>query len=233
MSLQPHLILQPIHNSTADILKCFTLGMPLTSDQINFVARHQQQLSSPEFDLIYKYYIESAKKKHKASAAFLLSSEDLTPESVKQFKKRINLFLQNKLSNVHISLTQDQFLKFRELNINELIFWHGNHFLTNAPFFPGGIPPVIYFRWGNLFGVLVYAFSASPKELNPKAVLNFEHMLERNLDQCVADYQKSLKNEFHLQQNILNDHKIESSSFEHFIIKPPVLSLNPNILRRT
>lgn len=227
MSLNPKLILQPIHNTTADILKCFSLGVPLSCDQLNFVASHQHQLSSHEFDPVYQYYIESAKNKHKNSGSFLLSSELLTTESMKKLKQRLSLFLQKKSSHVLIGLTHDQFLKFRELNINELIFWHGNQYLTGAPFFPGGLPPVIYFQWGNLFGILLHTFSANALELKPKAIIHFEDRFERNLEQCVDDYQKTMKNELKLQQTILNENKIEAPLFDHFIIKTPMLTLDP------
>lgn len=221
---KPQLILQPYHASTVDLLKCFAQGTPLSCDQLNFVEWHQQQLNSAEFDPVYKYYIESAKKKHAVSKSFILS-EQFNAESIKQFKKRLNLFLQQKTS-VIFSLTQEQFEKFKELNIHELIFLHGDQLLTNAPFIPGGLPPVIYFQWGNLFGVVKYVILAGEKALKANLLIYFEDSQERNLDQCVLDYQNKLKTELELQKNILHDHKIEPPAFDHFIIKPPLLSFD-------
>lgn len=232
MSLQHNLILQPNHNSTTDILKAFTLGIPLTCDQINYVAWHQKQLSSPQFDLIYKYYIDAAKKKNTAEASFLLSSKEFTLESVNQLKKRVNLVLQNNSTHFELHLTPHQFLQFRALTTNELIFWHGNQLLHGASFFPGGIPPVLYFRWGNLFGVLLYVFTASPQELNSKALLHFENRLDRSLDQCVEDYQKTMKNELKLQNTMLHENKLDLAPLEHFIIRPPTFMPSPSPYRK-
>jgi hypothetical protein len=225
--MQPQIILQPIHNSSADILKCFALGKPLSSDQLNFIDWHQKQLSSPEFDPVYKYYIESAKKKHTSSMSFLLHSEELTAESSKQLKRRLSLLLQQKASHALIGFTQKQFLQFKELNTQELIFWHGNQFLTAAPFFPGGIPPVIYFQWGNLFGIVKYVILADEKALKANILIYFEDMQDRFLDQCVEDYKKTLKIDLEIQQHILNENKIKPPAFDHFIIKTPTLTLDP------
>ena len=120
MSFKPQLLLQPVQNSTADILKCFTLGKPLSCDQINFVAWHQKQLSSAEFDPVYKYYIETAKKRHEQGSTFLLSAKELNADAAKQFKKRLSLLLEKRTSSVHISLTPEQFSKFRALNFNRI-----------------------------------------------------------------------------------------------------------------
>ena len=176
--MQPTLILQPTHNSSADILKCLSIGKPLSCDQMNFLAWHQAQLSSPDFDPVYKYYIDSTKHKHKFDTSFLLPSEELNAEAILQLKKRLQLFLKQKSARVVIGFTHKQYLTFKELNIHELIYWHGNQFLTGAPNFIGGIPPVIYFQWGNFFGIVKYVILAGEKALKGNILIYFEDLQE-------------------------------------------------------
>src|SRR3990167_10243984 len=112
------LILQPIHNSSADILQCFAGGKPLSSAQMQFLEWHQKQLSSAEFDPVLKYYIEYYKKHHQKNyqATFLLPHEELNFEDIQRLKKRIKLFIQKNAHRVAIGLSQKQFLKFKEYN---------------------------------------------------------------------------------------------------------------------
>ena len=106
--MRPKLILQPIHNSSADILQSFASGKPLTSDQMRFLEWHQRELSSAEFDPVLKYYLEYYKKHHQKQyqATFLLPHEELNFEDIQRLKKRIKLFIQKNAHRVAIGLSQ-------------------------------------------------------------------------------------------------------------------------------
>src|SRR5579883_1087206 len=225
--MQQHLFLQPIHSSSAGILHSFLEGKNLSTDQTHFLEWHQKQLSNAFYDPILNYYLRSQQhKQHDYHGVFLLPHEAMNLDAIQLLKKRIQASLKNYHSAI-ISVTQQQFLDFREYTIQDLIFWHGNQYLTGAPFFPGGIPPVIYFQWGNTFGIVKYVILADEKDLKANVLIYFEDMQERNLDECVADYEKTLKMELDAQQTLLNENKIETPSLHHFIIKPPALTLDP------
>lgn len=221
--MRQDLILQPVHNTSTDILRCFALGKPISSDQRNFLEWHQKQLSSPLFDPVYKYYIESYKKE--LSHSFLLPSDFINAQSFQQFKKRLQLFLQQKMTNIPLRMTEKQFAQFKKVGMKELIFWHGNQLLSGAPFFPGGIPPVLFFQMGNSFGVVKYVILPEERALRANILIVFEDMHERNLNQCVEAYQKRMQLDLKHQHKILHQHKIEP--VEHFIIRTPRLSLDP------
>ena len=222
--MRPTLILQPIHNSSADILKMFVTGQPLSADQLNFLEWHKQQLSGPVYDPIYRYYIEKTKRKHKYQTSFLLPHEIINKDAIEKLKKRLQIFLKEKHTRAVINVTQEQFLQFKQVNVAQLIFWHGNQLITGAPFFPGGIPPVIYFQWGNFFGVVKYVVLASEKTLKANVLIYFEDMQERNLDRCVLDYEKELQDDLQEQNKLVEEHKIEQNDF---VIRTPTLSLDP------
>jgi len=223
--MRPKLILQPIHNSSVDILQSFASGKPLTSDQMRFLEWHQRELSSAEFDPVLKYYLEYYKKHHQKQyqATFLLPHEELNFEDIQRLKKRIKLFIQKNAHRVAIGLSQKQFLKFKEYNAQELIFWHGNQALTGAPYLPGGIPPVIFFQWGNLFGIVKYLILAEEKALRSNILIYFEDMADRYLEQCVIDYQQKIKEELSQQYELVSEYKIDSPTLDQFLIKPPLL----------
>ena len=226
--MRPTLILQPVHNSSTDIVKCFALGKPLNAEQLNFINRHQKQLSSQGFDPICRYYLDEKTLKSKLRHSFLLPFDELNFESLGQFKRRLQFFLTNNNHHVELKLTPEQLLKFKEVGAPELILYHGNQFLTGAPFFPGGIPPVLYFQWGNLFGVVKYVLIAGEKNLHANTLLYFEAMEKRNLDQCVLDYEHNLKHQQTLQDELLCQHRLDVEENRHFLIKPPQLMPNLN-----
>src|SRR3990167_1622086 len=228
MSIRQALILQQIHNSSADILRCFSMGKPLSSEQLHLLDWHQKQLSHASFDPVLKYYLERSKKQQKQyKTTFLLPHEEFKPDDILPLKKRINLFLQKNANRVVIELTQQQFLQFKEYTIPELIFWHGNQFLTGSPFYPGCIPPVIFFQWGNLFGIVKYLVLAGEKALKGNILIYFEDMQDRDVDQCVLNYDKQIQDELKLQNEILYDNKLDGASFDKFLIKVPTLKPSP------
>ncbi len=212
------LILQPIHNSSADIIRNFASGAPLTADQRLFLESHEKEISNNDFDPIIQYYLASLKKhKDKFHATFLLPYEKLNFERIAELKKRIQTMLKdNKNSYVIINMSQEEFLDFKDYTDEEVMFWRGNVYLTGAPLVPGGTPPVIFFRWGNFFGIVKYALLFDEKaKLN--LFLYFEEMRNRTLDQCVKEYHTELKYKIALQNQITQEknHYLKSENISH------------------
>lgn len=230
-TLRPTLILHPLHDSTADIVKCFMLGKPLTPDQANFLDWHKKQLSNPQFDPILKYYLKSRHAyKNEVHTSFLLPQEKMTPESIALFRKRLAVMLQaNPQHRAVVSLTQQQLLEFKHYTLQDLIFWHGNQFLTGAPFYPSGTPPLILFQWGNYFGIIKYVVFAGEKSIMGNLLLYFEDMQERTLDRCVQDYHKRMEEEIQLQEKLLRNQEI-IHRYDHSLIKTPELTVTKSYL---
>ncbi len=219
---RPTLILHPLHRSTADIVKCFALGKPLTPDQTNYLDWHQMQLSDPQFDPILKYYLKSRYDRQRDfHTSFLLPHEKMNKESIELLKKRIALMIkENQSHRVVVNVTQKQFLEFKQYTTQDLIFWHGNQFLTGAPFYPGGTPPLILFQWGNYFGIVKYVVIAGEKAVMGNLLLYFEEMQERNLNQCVMDYQRRMKEEVQLQNKLLHHPEIIQTNEQKQLYTP-------------
>jgi hypothetical protein len=199
------LILQPIHNTSADIFKRFHLGQPLSSEQFHLLDSHRQQLSSRDFDPILEYYLHAQEKKH---LSFILPYEKINREAIKSLKKRLRLMLQkNSAQQAAISFTPEQFAKFKQYTMQELIFWHGNQSLTGAPSYPSCIPPIIYFQWGNQFGIVKQSVLAGEKALKANILVYFEDRQERNLENCVADYKKHLAEQIKVSGKVIQNKK--------------------------
>lgn len=213
--MRPTLILQPIHTSSASILKAFSEGKPLTNDQHEFLRWHENQLSNEWYDPILHYYLHSKRPQREYHGTFLLPHEEMNLEAIQSLKKRILASLKNKFSHAVININQKQFLSFKQYTINELIFWHGNQFLTGSSFYPGGIPPVIYFQWGNLFGVVKYLVLSDEKALKANILIYFEDLQDRTLDECVKEYQQHVNNEIQLQNELVNQKKLIHPELKH------------------
>ncbi len=216
---RPTLILQPVHNSSAEILRHFVEGKPLNSDQRNFLEWHQREISNTTFDPVLRYYLQH----HNAQqyqGTFLLPHEALNFEGLQQFKKRLLASLRQN-NRIAVPMTQQQFMQFKAAGIHELIFWHGNQLLTGMPFYPGGIPPVIYFQWGNAFGIVKYVVLSGEKALKANLLVYFEDMEERHLEQCVKDYQLQLQKETELQNHLILEHRLPQEPLNQFLIKGP------------
>src|SRR5690606_18114391 len=140
--------------------------------------------------------------------SFLLPSDKINVQSLQQLKKRLQLLIKGRSTLAPLHLSEKQFTKFKTLNMQELIFWHGNQLLTGAPFFPGGIPPVLFFQWGNYFGVAKYVFVPEEKALKANVLVYFEDMQDRSLNQCVADYHKKLQLALGQQNKLLYQHRL-------------------------
>jgi hypothetical protein len=163
-----------------NLLANFAEGKPLSPDLVNFLARHEKTLSNPKLDSALNYYL---KHLHNKTAHEKLNHEDIT-----KLKKRLQLLVKSKNAKVEFIMTPSQFSQFRFLNYRELILFHGNQFLTGAPFIPGGVPHLIYFQWGNLFGVAKYVVLPEEKSLKSNVLIYFEDRQEREFIECIYQY---------------------------------------------
>ncbi len=201
--MKPTLILQPIHNSSADMIKTFAQGKSLSHEQMNFLAWHEQELSSNALDPLIKYYLESEKKRRKHFGNFLLPHEELNAEDIKKLKERIRATLKDKYSHAAVEMTEKQYFQFKKYAELELIYWTGQEFTSGARFYAGGVLPAIYFQWAEFFGVWKYAMLHEEKRLRNTSVIYFEAMRNRDLNQCVEDYKRNQHHEILIQQKLI------------------------------
>lgn len=208
--------LHPIHNSSADILKNFATGKPLSAEQLNFLDWHEKELSNEVYDPIIRYYLDSIKR-HALKATFLLPHEIINYESIKSLKERILATLrEGKHTHIEIPVSEQQLLQFKQNAGRELLYWNGNQFITGPHLYPNRIPPVIFLRWGNLFCVIRYVVLAIGKQFKPQITLYFENRNDRDLDRCVLEYNQYIEN-----VKVLQNQPIEQETK----IKTPNLSL--------
>lgn len=210
--MQPALTNKLVPHTFSDILKCFGEGKPLSAEQMHFLRWHQRALSSSIADPVLKYYLKSTRKQPQQKLSVLFPKQKINDLTFQQIKQRVHTVLKNNLSHTDLKMTMQQYLQFKAAGIDELIFWHGNQFLTGAPFFAGGLPYVVYFQWGNLFGVVKFQVLSEDKALKGNVLIYFEDMQERYLSQCVADYTK------HLQQS--STPTLAESQQETLIVQP-------------
>jgi len=197
--MKPTLTLKPNSYEYQQLLIKFADGVPLACNQLNFLARHQRSLSSRELDPVLGYYLKHYEKKQLDDHSFLIPSEKFTPAIIANLKRRLKIMLQGTQSHIELQLNADEFRQFRELTYTELILYHGNQFLTGAPFYHGGIAPLILFQWGNLFGIAKYVVVAGEKALKSNILVYFEDLQERNIEECVQQYFLNLQNDMKQQ----------------------------------
>lgn len=188
--MRPTLQHKPSHYAYKDLLVKFADGKPLSCDQLNFLYRHERTLSHPQMDQVTGYYLKHHHHDYTDQHSFLMPSDTISNESVKKLKERLSIVLKNKDEHVQLKFTPEQFMQFKAVTFHELILYHGNQFLSGAPFYPGGIPHLIYFQWGNLFGVAKYVVMAEEKALKTNVLIYFEDMQERLLAECVSNYNR-------------------------------------------
>lgn len=205
--MQPTLSLHPIHASSAEILKCFATGKPLSAEQINFLDWHAKELSNENYDPIVRYYLDSEKRKTKKTS-FLLRYEIINSDAINDLKLRILASLNDKNDHVEIQLTEQQFMQFKQNAGYDLLYWHGNQFITGPYLYPTRIPPMIYLSWGNFFCVIRYVALAIGKQLKPQMILYIEKKLDRTLDQCVLEYNDKIQHAIQLQKEITTQHQL-------------------------
>lgn len=228
--MKPTLVLQPIHNSSADMLRCFAEGKPLSTDQMNFLEWHEVELSSAALDPLIKYYLEAQKRRRKHMGNFLLPHEELNFEDIKKLKDRIHATLKDKYSHAAVEMSEKQYLKFKKYAESELIYWTGNEFTSGAKFYVGGVMPAIFFQWAEFFGVWKYAMIHADKQFRAKHIIYFEEMRNRDLNQCVNEYKQHQQNEILLQQKLVHEkpaiiqNKLTPEEEPHFKVLQPRLT---------
>lgn len=223
--MKPELVLKPNSYQYKSLLAAYENGKPLTCDQLNFLARHEKTLSSLSLDPLLKYYLQHGNKKPHHS--FLLTQDEITPEVMQTFKKRISLLLKSS-PNLNLTLTPEQFQQLREIAVPELILYHGNQFLTGAPFYPGVIVPILYFQWGNLFGVAKYQLLAEEKSLKSNLLIYIEDKEERLIEECIHDYQRDHALTFRPQPIMAPPHIAEEITPTQSMFHIPRLRLTLN-----
>lgn len=206
--LQPTYTLHPIHASSADILKSFATGKPLSAEQINFLDWHEKELSGEVYDPVIRYYLDSVKRKT-LRTSFLLPHEIMNYDAIQDLKLRIQSTLrEGKYTHVEVPITEQQLMQFRQNAGQELLYWNGNQFITGPHLYPNRIPPVVFLRWGNLFCVIRYVVLAIGKQFKPQITLYFEYRNDRDLDRCVFDYNLQTEKTEKLQKQFVINNKL-------------------------
>ena len=221
--MKPSLLAEPYANQVSAILNRFENAQPLSCDQLNFLSRHEKILSRYALDQAVKYYLKSYKNKLDKTLLLDFPKQALNQLSVHKIKQAVLNLLKNNVSHVDVQMTLEQFLQFKTIGIKELIFWHGNQFLTGAPFYPGGIPHVVYFQWGNLFGIVKLYIFPDEKIVRGNVLIDFETMLDRDLNQCVMEYMKVLENKQDQQNQFDLEHRFEEQTAVQSTYKTPTL----------
>lgn len=227
--MKPTLVDKPNHYPLQELLVKFSSGTPLSPDQLNFIYRHEKALSHYGLDPLLKYYLKPLHRKAHDHHSFLLHEDEITNENAKELKRKLDLLLANKpkRERLQFAMTPKQFLELRNANVQSLILYHGNQFLTGAPFHLGGIPHVVFFRWGNLFGVAKYAVLAEEKALSSNVLIYVENMQDRNLPQCVEEFKRDFQKELQLTHHVTHTHSLEKQLPEENYLNK--LSLTPKL----
>lgn len=189
--MNPSLIAQPYAHWIADILERFEDGKPLTNDQLNFLLSHEKTLSNHALDLVIKYYLSSHKNNPTKFLSFTMPKGKINSINAHEVRDAVENLLNYNLSHIDLRMSADQFLQFKAVGFNELIFWHGPRFFSHLH--PNATPLVLYFQWGKLFGVVKLNAHVDHFTLDGNVLIYFEEMNLRSLNQCILDYTKSNK----------------------------------------
>ncbi len=191
--MKPTLIEQPFDSYLSSILKTFENDKPLSADQINFITQHEKLLSSFAVDPVIRHYLKVQRERRGKAMSFALTQEKLNEPVLKRIKAYVQQLLQQRLTHIDLNMSVKQFQHFKRVGVHELIFWHGNQFLTGAPFFLGGIPHIIYMQWGNLFGIVKLQLSFNELQLQGQVHIDLVDRKNRSLYECVKAYSEELK----------------------------------------
>ena len=190
------------------LLKRFNAGKPLTPAQLNLLRRFYYRLGS-EFNPVLKQYKLAINPPvmNNSNSRIELADQSRLPLSLRNLPYPLNIFPHTKLGKgIELKFAPNQFPKFKlELqDIHDLILYRGNQLLTGAPFYPGAVPHIEFFQWGNLFGVIKYHELLEEKSLKGNILIYFEDLANRNLQQCVNTYTQQLLNQLTARQNVLS-----------------------------
>lgn len=228
--MKPTLTLKANNYTMQQLLANFAGGVPLSADQLNFLSRHEKTLSQYGLDPALKYYLKPFYKKDADHHSFLMHREKMDATAAKELRERLKMVLTDKGQHVKLHMTPTQFMEFKNAAAPSLIFFHGNQFLTGAPFYLGGIPHVIYFQWGNYFGIAKYVVLAEEKALNSNVLIYFENMHERLLEQCIKDISPALHQELQPTHQVAQTHHLEKQTpqenYTPSIFQTPKLTLS-------
>lgn len=234
--MKPTLVHKPNHYSYHQLLVNFAGGVPLSADQLNFLSRHEKSLSSTTLDPVLKYYLGPFHRKSSEHHSFLVHRENFDAKASQELKRRLELLVKPKGARVQLNISPKQFMELKNSAYPSLILYHGNQFLTGAPFYLGGIPHVVFFQWGNLFGVAKYVVLPEEKALKSNVLIYFEDMQERYLEQCVKDVTHELRHELLPAQQPSHTHHLEKQTpqenYTHSPFQTPKLSLSLNTERK-
>lgn len=193
----PELKLTPPHDFFADMEQVFREGKPLSARQHHFIEWHPSQFSTAKFDPLVRYY-----GIRKSVGSFLLPAGKVTKETIEHLKRRLRYALDFLHHGVEIIMTPQQLHEFKLIIDSELIYYYGNQTLTGAPFIHGGLPHIIYFQWGNYFGIIKYEVEPGEKYLKANLLVYFEDLGDRLLEQCVKEYEQLHRQELLQAQSI-------------------------------
>ena len=224
--MKPTLKNQPILYAHKGLIVNFDNAKPLSCDQLNFLYRHERALSNQHLDSVMNYYLKHYYKHGVDDHSFLLPHEILNPDIVMKLKRRLQILLQSKSAKLEVKMTPEQFLDFKIATQQEMILYHGNQYLTGAPFHPGGIPHIIYFQWGNLFGVAKYVILAEEKALKSNVLVYFEDRQERELQECINDYNHQHLEKLEEQKQLLPTYTPQEEPIHQSPFQIPTLTLS-------
>lgn len=207
--------------SFTSLLRAYQDSKPLTCDEVNQLWRNENLLSSAKLDPVLHYYLKHLHKKPAKKLTMHLPANQMTKLSFQELKKAIFELLQDNLSHVDLDMTFEQYLKFRVLGLDELIFYHRFEFFTRSPLLAGSLPELLYFQWGKVFAVARFDFSHPENNLKGEVHLYLEEMHDRHLYQCIKEYTEQHKEELHLQHLMTQRYAPEETLKEQPIYHTP------------
>ena len=230
--MKPTLVHKPNNYTYQQLLANFAGGVPLSADQLNYLSLQEKSLSSLSLDPLLSYYLGPIHRKESQYQSFLMHRDRFDAQAAKDLKRRLGLLLTDKGQRIKLKISPKQFQEFKNTAVPSLILYHGNQFLTGAPFHLGGIPHVVFFQWGNLFGVAKYVVLAEEKALKSNVLVYFENMHERYLERCVEDFMKDMRYVLQPAQHPVNTHQLEKQlpreNYTPTAFPTPRLSLSRN-----
>jgi hypothetical protein len=201
-NMKPLLQLKNYPSGFSEIIKHFEAGKPLSSNQLNFIYSHQRALSNSVLDPVLRYYLLEHKLNPNKAIPLQVSRPDLTVASLQELKYDLHLLLRNQLTQVDLEMSEEQFRQFKNSGIEELVFWHGDHYMPATFYHQGSLQHRLYFQWGRMFGVVKFHFRVNGKHIEGKVLIFFQDMHEKTLKECIEAYTKQLKEQEKPQQQL-------------------------------
>lgn len=204
-----NLTLQPSHSSYYNIIHRFNNGEPLTPAQINFLERMSADLSDGTFDKIYNYY-------HLGQKTYLEIKDKISLNRLKQLRNQVAQLL-HKSDKIRLKINPKQLFQLRALLADQLIYYHGNQFLTGAPYYQGGIPHIDFIQWGNLFGVVEYEEILGETAEKGNILIHFEKVADNTVTQLIQQYSHQYLDIRHKPKVVNTDKPTLQTATTHFM----------------